>query len=204
MSLAPTVTPGSSPLTRGKLPTGRPAGRRRRLIPAHAGKTDSGNRSWIISRAHPRSRGENTERTKTMKAYRGSSPLTRGKPAARGPAEPRSRLIPAHAGKTTTAPRRLSALWAHPRSRGENSGCECGSPGEWGSSPLTRGKRTRGNAPGSSPGLIPAHAGKTGGPADSGYAPRAHPRSRGENSLTETAQQIDWGSSPLTRGKPPA
>ena len=55
-----------------------------------------------------------------MKAYRGSSPLTRGKPAARGPAEPRSRLIPAHAGKTVGDNLLVGATRAHPRSRGEN------------------------------------------------------------------------------------
>ena len=50
---------GSSPLTRGKraLSEGRPqcAG----LIPAHAGKTDTGGVSTYGHGAHPRSRGEN-------------------------------------------------------------------------------------------------------------------------------------------------
>ena len=51
---------GSSPLTRGK-PQGRMSrGGKRRLIPAHAGKTFRGTLKLHCDRAHPRSRGENT------------------------------------------------------------------------------------------------------------------------------------------------
>ena len=71
-----------------------------------------------------------------------------------------------------------------------------------GSSPLTRGKRVAASAVCVTDGLIPAHAGKTDAPAESGYAPRAHPRSRGENSATALAMSYTRGSSPLTRGKP--
>ena len=57
------VLPGSSPLTRGKSPSGRRQDRPSGLIPAHAGKIrnvrDRGNRAW----AHPRSRGENKRRS---------------------------------------------------------------------------------------------------------------------------------------------
>ena len=73
---------GSSPLTRGKLDA-RPRGRNhRRLIPAHAGKTEdrgfTGHATW----AHPRSRGENLLQSLDCDEARGSSPLTRGKPAS--------------------------------------------------------------------------------------------------------------------------
>ena len=50
---------GSSPLTRGKPGDHAAPGFRRRLIPAHAGKTPAGQRAPTWSRAHPRSRGEN-------------------------------------------------------------------------------------------------------------------------------------------------
>ena len=50
---------GSSPLTRGKPPPLRGRIRRRRLIPAHAGKTGGGSPSLDMREAHPRSRGEN-------------------------------------------------------------------------------------------------------------------------------------------------
>ena len=49
--------------------------------------------------------------------------------------------------------------------------------------------------------LIPAHAGKTLAPAAPGRAARAHPRSRGENTLIRADDKTFKGSSPLTRGK---
>ena len=49
--------------------------------------------------------------------------------------------------------------------------------------------------------LIPAHAGKTGAYEPVAKDPEAHPRSRGENSLSVTSLSSVKGSSPLTRGK---
>ena len=55
-----------------------------------------------------------------MSAVTGSSPLTRGKrPDADGGGSAQ-RLIPAHAGKTSSAALASMDAWAHPRSRGEN------------------------------------------------------------------------------------
>ena len=155
-------------------------------------------------RAHPRSRGENASHAPHVTTGTGSSPLTRGKRVPRAPRDDGDGLIPAHAGKThglvTTA-----ATWtAHPRSRGENLGDDALSATPTGSSPLTRGKL--GHIGGSVlvAGLIPAHAGKTSISRTTRRRPRAHPRSRGENAREDAG--IPWfkGSSPLTRGKPPA
>ena len=70
-----------------------------------------------------------------------------------------------------------------------------------GSSPLTRGKRTRARIPRRKPGLIPAHAGKTVGPPAFRRGLLAHPRSRGENVGCVHVLDGGRGSSPLTRGK---
>ena len=70
-------------------------------------------------------------------------------------------LIPAHAGKTTAASTCARSRPAHPRSRGENPKADARTVNELGSSPLTRGKRTRQLRFSCSAGLIPAHAGKT-------------------------------------------
>ena len=70
-----------------------------------------------------------------------------------------------------------------------------------GSSPLTRGKRTR---PSDNPvrgGLIPAHAGKTHASCGPFTPYKAHPRSRGENESESDGDISASGSSPLTRGK---
>ena len=134
-------------------------------------------------------------------ACTGSSPLTRGKPSVATSHYRLSGLIPAHAGKTSTATSRSSAGRAHPRSRGENACARALTLDTPGSSPLTRGKQTRGIAPESSPGLIPAHAGKTGRVSIHLRLAWAHPRSRGENDSEPLPSQPVPGSSPLTRGK---
>ena len=73
----------------------------------------------------------------------GSSPLTRGKPEGHPKLPPGVRLIPAHAGKTSTM---------RPDARAE------------GSSPLTRGKLPVNCGLNRVQRLIPAHAGKTFSP----------------------------------------
>ena len=90
------------------------------LIPAHAGKTDTGGVSTYGHGAHPRSRGENTMMLRHEASTSGSSPLTRGKRVIVVGLDVRLGLIPAHAGKTRNSTRRSWTLAAHPRSRGEN------------------------------------------------------------------------------------
>ena len=195
---------GSSPLTRGKLadqprPTPPP-----RLIPAHAGKTRNGVSPASHAWAHPRSRGENAWLRGCVRGERGSSPLTRGKPASPKRAPLSVGLIPAHAGKTACRVVPEPAKGAHPRSRGENHSLSPANMRVSGSSPLTRGKRKRRKRPRNPLRLIPAHAGKTPGGAAPPTLGRAHPRSRGENVSSDNVTNESAGSSPLTRGKPPA
>ena len=176
--------------------------RKRRLIPAHAGKTSSPPNTRRPLAAHPRSRGENRDLAAQPRTSHGSSPLTRGKPDRRASARMLHRLIPAHAGKTANHLEFPSPMAAHPRSRGEN-GIEITIDQEKaGSSPLTRGKRCSGLHLSGADRLIPAHAGKTVAAWLAYAACAAHPRSRGENADLERDDQLRSGSSPLTRGKP--
>ena len=194
--------PGSSPLTRGKrrwFPPGRNTGG---LIPAHAGKTASASGRSVSPAAHPRSRGENALAGKAADELVGSSPLTRGKLGKGAPRDPISGLIPAHAGKTLGILDESRAGRAHPRSRGENQILRDGDRLRCGSSPLTRGKPSMTWGGDTASGLIPAHAGKTGWTTPSPWPSAAHPRSRGENSLSPATVSTSAGSSPLTRGKP--
>ena len=192
---------GSSPLTRGKRTVAARRVASTGLIPAHAGKTRWSRALPSTPRAHPRSRGENRIRMPSCLMLSGSSPLTRGK-LKQGLQHGRPEgLIPAHAGKTGSPPRRFSACPAHPRSRGENTLIRADDKKFEGSSPLTRGKHQRAQGPERTRGLIPAHAGKTTAVASKETADRAHPRSRGENRRHIQTHPGETGSSPLTRGK---
>ena len=152
---------GSSPLTRGKpRPTHRRA-RPNRLIPAHAGKTAHCSPPTSRWEAHPRSRGENHPIHWVAENQAGSSPLTRGKPVVQRRLGHESRLIPAHAGKTSIVSSRRVVWRAHPRSRGENRHTGRNVVAPRGSSPLTRGKRPSRRSRFQRSRLIPAHAGKT-------------------------------------------
>ena len=215
------VLPGSSPLTRGKSPSGRRQDRPSGLIPAHAGKIGRGTHGRGQRGAHPRSRGENLQRENCSRADQGSSPLTRGKYGGELGVGRGGGLIPAHAGKIRNGASPASHAWAHPRSRGENAELGFTKVGGSGSSPLTRGKSPTTNVlaieRGSSPltrgkfvlvdqvpqilGLIPAHAGKICSAGTTLVWNQAHPRSRGENMSASVAACCASGSSPLTRGK---
>ena len=174
---------------------------RERLIPAHAGKTQASTPKPLSSAAHPRSRGENINARVAACCASGSSPLTRGKPTRRSPDGRSRRLIPAHAGKTPLNDGMPRYIWAHPRSRGENQMHVDPTKFDDGSSPLTRGKLVDAVEGRVLKGLIPAHAGKTRAPTRLSLRRGAHPRSRGENSLTASPLVSFRGSSPLTRGK---
>ena len=97
-----TPASGSSPLTRGKLSAATRRVLDRGLIPAHAGKTLLVVDGHLGRRAHPRSRGENSQRAAGDGSNTGSSPLTRGKQGDGMCAFGGFGLIPAHAGKTVT------------------------------------------------------------------------------------------------------
>ena len=218
----PLILSGSSPLTRGKPLVERRPRLSLGLIPAHAGKTPPPRRPSWTRPAHPRSRGENRVLGGEQVHLEGSSPLTRGKQGPRPVDQGHAGLIPAHAGKTQRRESCAAGATAHPRSRGENllrGRTRMRGPG---SSPLTRGKRTRPVHAPRRRGLIPAHAGKTlvtvpgtmrspahprsrgenTPPADVIITTPAHPRSRGENGTPLTCRLRSSGSSPLTRGKP--
>ena len=93
---------GSSPLTRGKLARPVIGLLILRLIPAHAGKTRAAETRQRGPVAHPRSRGENICPRCLTDRQEGSSPLTRGKPEFGVFGHFGLRLIPAHAGKTSS------------------------------------------------------------------------------------------------------
>ena len=157
----PSSAAGSSPLTRGKLALNLSHERHCRLIPAHAGKTSDPLLHYKGHTAHPRSRGENERLMVRYRIESGSSPLTRGKRVDSLSHGKRDRLIPAHAGKTSSRRSAATSSAAHPRSRGENPWGRRFRRHHAGSSPLTRGKLLPDQERLRLSRLIPAHAGKT-------------------------------------------
>ena len=111
----------------------------------------------------------------------GSSPRMRGKPPRVREHDYRSRLIPAHAGKTSEIVAVSYAGKAHPRACGENPQGKLIAEKSRGSSPRMRGKHLRIKGESPSLGLIPAHAGKTNSRRPAPGRVQAHPRACGEN-----------------------
>ncbi len=131
---------------------------------------------------------------------RGSSPPARGPPVHGARACRKRGLIPACAGTTWARHRRSSSRRAHPRLRGDHA-----PDGEKqgvlrGSSPPARGP------PGCTAkircrlGLIPACAGTTCLATASVSSPKAHPRLRGDHTLSGIMRYSPRGSSPPARG----
>ena len=131
----------------------------------------------------------------------GTSPRTRGKHQQQPTKHPKTRNIPAHAGKTSTSLTTARIVWEHPRARGENSIIHSANYTEVGTSPRTRGKLVVLSCLIHPWGNIPAHAGKTTCRAFEGEQVGEHPRARGENTPGYPSGYNHGGTSPRTRGK---
>ena len=91
---------GSSPLARGTLGIVTAIIGLTGLIPARAGNTVARVISHASPGAHPRSRGEHTQRILGVLQSEGSSPLARGTRKSKSTRHLRTGLIPARAGNT--------------------------------------------------------------------------------------------------------
>ena len=194
---------GSSPRVRGKPRRVVKGDRRRRLIPARAGKTGPCRHLPEEQPTHPRACGENVQEVSLVAIPAGSSPRVRGKRPDLVSGEVGARLIPARAGKTRSGVAVRSSSSAHPRACGENWSTASRRSTASGSSPRVRGKRLQAAPHRSDAGLIPARAGKTCGGARSLFRRGAHPRACGENLWGSEVVVSPGGSSPRVRGKRP-
>ena len=93
---------GSSPRMRGKPERRRQRHAGRRIIPAHAGQTRASVHVVVFGADHPRACGANRLLDEGARASDGSSPRMRGKLLLCHLVGLRIRIIPAHAGQTTT------------------------------------------------------------------------------------------------------
>ena len=156
-----------------------------------------------IGSDHPRIRGEHRGAGQPGALDRGSSPHTRGAPAPGFSIRPGAGIIPAYAGSTFPSLASTSARRDHPRIRGEHPR-GCGDAGaRRGSSPHTRGARSRSQPRAFQPRIIPAYAGSTGSGRVDGLRRWDHPRIRGEHFPEPGLDVGQAGSSPHTRGARP-
>ena len=132
----------------------------------------------------------------------GSSPHTRGAPAAGAPLRTTPRIIPAYAGSTTRSWPPAGRVADHPRIRGEHRVDIGDRRLGRGSSPHTRGARSLIGSSFRSIGIIPAYAGSTSGSVSRETSSSDHPRIRGEHFGDPRILRVAHGSSPHTRGAP--
>ncbi len=92
-----------------------------RLIPAGAGNGHASGEEVVLSKAHPRGRGERPRAAIWDYTSLGSSPRARGTVLGCGFPRCRVRLIPAGAGNGSRTRVAGPSLAAHPRGRGERA-----------------------------------------------------------------------------------
>ena len=134
---------GSSPHTRGTQHAAARSASHVRFIPAYAGNAVLHVPRHPCTAVHPRIRGERTMGNPAPALSIGSSPHTRGTLDRATVPRAAGRFIPAYAGNaliTAAYPRETSV---HPRIRGERSSFLHARMSGFGSSPHTRGTRSR-------------------------------------------------------------
>ena len=172
-----------------------------RIIPAHAGQTSDYFSSEIISSDHPRACGANLIVFGVVHTHLGSSPRMRGKLEVKEFKSTATRIIPAHAGQTSTLGMTVVRPSDHPRACGANFATLVGSQLQNGSSPRMRGKLEVKEFKSTATRIIPAHAGQTVCGACSTSVATDHPRACGANGKISSKTMVRTGSSPRMRGK---
>ena len=90
-----------------------------RIIPAHAGNSQSYGAKTRAAPDHPRACGELQDHFATLRACHGSSPRMRGTPPRKASLIGLLRIIPAHAGNSQQEPSAKEEITDHPRACGE-------------------------------------------------------------------------------------
>ncbi len=191
---------GSSPPARGPLCNAPRRVPCLRLIPACAGTTLLCSGRELAETAHPRLRGDHEATARRLVDAQGSSPPARGPLCPPPTPSHRIGLIPACAGTTRISQLGCSAWRAHPRLRGDHSATARRLVDAQGSSPPARGPLCMMHSCKATKRLIPACAGTTRISQLGCSAWRAHPRLRGDHSISSLDVSLAVGSSPPARG----
>ena len=172
-----------------------------RIIPAHAGQTNSRAARPVRTADHPRTCGANFVIGQLRSFEFGSSPHMRGKRISTLPTCSPARIIPAHAGQTCEDRSENRVPADHPRTCGANMEQRNAAMNTIGSSPHMRGKRSSTYPQKERGRIIPAHAGQTRSITSWAGTCTDHPRTCGANTHTFAPANSAAGSSPHMRGK---
>jgi len=166
------------------------------LIPARGERTPGWQAGHTSPRAHPRTRGTDAARLWLARAALGSSPHAGNGDALHPVALDQPGLIPARGERTERSRSGWARGWAHPRTRGTDG------LGYWlsaccsGSSPHAGNGRSGPESRRACRGLIPARGERTQPGCGSVRPARAHPRTRGTDSISRLLPCPLPGSSP--------
>ena len=158
--LRPSGVRGSSPRVRGKVVGNGLVKGLERIIPACAGKRACAPAGAPCGRDHPRVCGEKGSAASSIHATAGSSPRVRGKGQRLLVRRRVLGIIPACAGKSSSAMGLMNAYRDHPRVCGEKLCRRRQDAEDTGSSPRVRGKDLEETGTKVQTGIIPACAGK--------------------------------------------
>ena len=165
---------------RGKVSTVVAAVATMGITPAHAGKRFVFTRGACRNRDHPRACGEKAAERIFSAVSMGSPPRMRGKDFADFSTGWRTRITPAHAGKSQQQRQVPETHQDHPRACGEKNVLRTLTLPRWGSPPRMRGKESCHLKPGKVRGITPAHAGKSFHVKAHHSITQDHPRACGE------------------------
>ena len=150
---------------------------------------------------HPRPCGEKPSPLLFARREPGSPPPMRGKDVIQWPQRVRTRITPAHAGKSLPKSGQSRTQKDHPRPCGEKCFFSGGSDGVIGSPPPMRGKEFDWMPNAEAARITPAHAGKSCLYVSCRYMYEDHPRPCGEKLDTFDGILRPGGSPPPMRGK---
>ena len=171
---------GSCPRMRGTRSPRRHARSEGRIIPAHAGNSVVYRIGSPVEPDHPRACGELALFPNKTKALHGSSPRMRGTLGSETFKVAHGRIIPAHAGNSSSPTAYNATPSDHPRACGE-LGRRCTQHHDpIGSSPRMRGTLGSETFKVAHGRIIPAHAGNSSSPTAYNATPSDHPRACGE------------------------
>ena len=166
------------------------------ITPAHAGRSVSlpglSRSTWD----HPRACGEKYIVQLYFDTDMGSPPRMRGEAGLAARHRAKSRITPAHAGRSFKQFIQSLFFQDHPRACGEKLALSAISVMAIGSPPRMRGEASTLARIPAPVRITPAHAGRRQSGHSPGGASRDHPRACGEKA-------IDGNSSPRSQGSPP-